>query len=73
MSYSHGSRVNWVGLYEISPRKPMFVLHQVEQRVTHLLLVYPNDGVSHGENLHHVRCDPDVQISLHLVTFKQRK
>lgn len=61
VSHSHGSAVNWVVLYEVPP-KTLFVLRQVEQRVTHLLLVDANDGVSHGENFHHVCCDPDIQV-----------
>lgn len=69
MSHGHGGGVNWVVLSEASLRKSVFVLHQVEQRVTHLLLVDPNDGVSHGENLHHVRCDPDIQIRFRLFSL----
>lgn len=63
VSHNHSSAVNWVVLYEVSLKQSVFVLHQVEQRVTHLLLVDANDGVSHGENLHHVRCDPDIQLN----------
>lgn len=62
VSHSHGSAVNRVVLYEVPPRKPEFVLPQVEQRVTHLLLVDASDGVSHGENFHHVRSYPDIQV-----------
>lgn len=57
VSHSHGSAVNWIVL-PVCPGGQQLVLHQVEQRVTHLLLVHPDDGVSHGEHLHHVGCDP---------------
>lgn len=62
VSHSHGSAVNWVVLYKVPCSLPVFVLHQVEQRVAHLLLVDASDGVSHGENFHHVRSDPDNQV-----------
>lgn len=61
-NYCHGGGVNWVVFHKMSLRKSLFVLHQVEQRVTHVLLVDLNDGVSHGKNLHHVRGDPGVHI-----------
>lgn len=61
VSHSHGRAVNGVFFYELPRNLPVFVLHQVQQRVTHLHLVDAGDGVSHGENFHHVRCDPDVQ------------
>lgn len=61
VSHSHGRAVNGVFFYELPRNLPVFVLHQVQQRVTHLHLVDAGDGVSHGENFHHVRCDPDVR------------
>ena len=60
VSHSHGRAVNRVFFYELPRNLPVFVLHQVQQRVTHLHLVDANDGVSHGENLHHVCCDPVI-------------
>ena len=63
-SYSHGGAVNWVVLYEVPPRHLVFVVDQVEQGFAHLLLVDTNDGVSHGEHFHHVRCDPESQVDI---------
>ena len=62
MSYSHGGVVHWVVLYEVPPQHAVFVVHQVDQRVAHLLLVDAGDGVSHGENFDHVRRDPADQV-----------
>lgn len=65
VSHSHGSAINRVVLYEDPSRMPVFVLHQVEQRVAHLLVVDAGDGVSHGEHFDYVRSDPDNQVDCH--------
>lgn len=57
VSHDHGGGVYRVALHEFA-RRTLFVLHQVEQRVAHLLLVDTDQGRSHGENFHRVRCDP---------------
>lgn len=60
VSYSHGCAVNWIVLFE-RPSRLQLVLRQVEQRVTHLLLINADDGVSHGKHLYHIRGDPAPQ------------
>lgn len=60
VSHRHGRAVNRVVLF-VQAGHLLFVLHQVEQRVTHLVLIDADDGVSHGENFHNVRCDPEIQ------------
>jgi len=64
MSHSHGCGINWVVLFVYFVMSLEFGVHQVEHRVTHLLLVDANDGIGHGEHLHHVRRDPDIQLDL---------
>lgn len=34
------------------------MLEQVTQRATYVLLIYCDEWISHGEHLHHKRCDP---------------
>lgn len=42
---------------------PILVLGQVDQRLTHLLLLDSHNGVSHGEHLHYIRCYPDTRVT----------
>lgn len=58
--HSHGCAVNWVVLF-VHPSRLQLVLHQVEQRVTHLLLINTDDGVSHGKHFDHIGRDPATQ------------
>lgn len=71
VSHSHSGAVHRVVLFESAGLGLEFVLHQVEQRFTHVLLVDVGVGISHGEDFHHVGRDPGVEgASLQLVTLK---
>lgn len=56
-SHCHSCAVYWVVLF-VHPSPLQLVLHQVEQRVTHLLLINADNGVCHRKYFHHVCCDP---------------
>lgn len=56
--HSHCGGINWVVLSVHSFETSDFFGHQVEQRVTHLLLTDANDWVSHGEHFDDVRRNP---------------
>lgn len=57
VSHSHSCAVNWVVLF-VHPSRLQLVLHQVEQRVTDLLLINADNSVRHGKHFHHICCDP---------------
>lgn len=72
VSHRHGSAVNWVVLYIHSFIFSEFVHHQVDQRVAHLLLLNAHDGVSHGEHLYHICCDPVNHNLCHIYDLSNR-
>lgn len=58
--HRHGSSVDRVVLLECS-KCELLVFEQVQQRTTYVLLIHCNEWISHGEHLHHERCDPVTQ------------
>lgn len=62
-SHRHTGVVDRIVLLK-GPIRTLFILEEVDQRATQMLLIDANKGFCHGENLHHVCSDPEMDINI---------